>query len=184
MLFSGGEIALRLSGSFLKNAGALILALAKRNKKVSGKTSLAKMLRQTRDIHRFEMTPEQYERFHKKARKMKILYSVIRDKRDRSATVDVLLPTSEIERANMVFGDIQFMPKQEQQREAMGREERGPKKEPRSEPGSRDTSSTRSTRERTSERQSVERKLQDNKAKLERQKQRTPTRTRVKQKVK
>lgn len=184
MLFSGGEIALRLSGSFLKNTGALVLALAKQNKKVSGKTRLAKMLRQTRDIRRFEMTPEQYGRFHKKARKMKILYSVIRDKGDKNAPVDVLFPTSEIERANMVFGDIQFTPRQEQQREAGEREERSQKKESRSEPGSRDTSSTRSGRERTSERQSVERKLKDNKAKLERQRQRTPARERQRKKAK
>ena len=41
---------IRLSGSALKNMLALSMALAKENKKVSGKINLTKMLRETRDL--------------------------------------------------------------------------------------------------------------------------------------
>ena len=60
MMLSGGEIAVRLSGSALKNGAALLLALAKNHKNVFGKINLSKMLGMTRDIRTFALTPEQY----------------------------------------------------------------------------------------------------------------------------
>ena len=49
MMLSGSEVAVRLSGSALKNVLALSMALAKNHKTISGKVNLAKMLRETRD---------------------------------------------------------------------------------------------------------------------------------------
>ena len=79
MMLSGGEVAVRLSGSGLKNMLALTLALAKNHKTISGKVNLVKMLKETRDVRRFAMSPEQYQAFKKKAGKQKILFSAIRD---------------------------------------------------------------------------------------------------------
>ena len=53
MMLSGSEVAVRLGGSALKNMLALTMALAKNNKKVSGKINLGKMLRETQDLRRF-----------------------------------------------------------------------------------------------------------------------------------
>ena len=44
MMLSGGEVAVRLGGSALKNGTAMLLALAKSHKKVFGKINLSKML--------------------------------------------------------------------------------------------------------------------------------------------
>ena len=63
MLLSGTEVVIRLSGSALKNLLALTLALARNHKKLSGKVNLGKMLRETRDLRQFSMTPEQYKDF-------------------------------------------------------------------------------------------------------------------------
>ena len=63
MLLSGTEVSVRLGGSALKNLLALTMALAKNNKTLSGKVNLGKMLRETRDLRQFSMTPEQYKRF-------------------------------------------------------------------------------------------------------------------------
>ena len=60
MMLSGTEVAVRLSGSALKNLLALSLALARNHKQLSGKVNLGKMLRETRDLRQFPMTPEQY----------------------------------------------------------------------------------------------------------------------------
>ena len=57
MLLSGTEVVIRLSGSALKNLLALTLALARNHKKLSGKVNLGKMLRETRDLRQFSMTP-------------------------------------------------------------------------------------------------------------------------------
>lgn len=71
MMLSGTEVAVRLSGSALKNLLALSLALARNHKQLAGKVNLGKMLRETRDLRQFPMTPEQYRQFEKLAKKTK-----------------------------------------------------------------------------------------------------------------
>lgn len=53
MMLSGGEVAVRLGGSVLKNLLALAMALAKDHKTLSGKVNLGRMLKQTRDLRTF-----------------------------------------------------------------------------------------------------------------------------------
>ena len=117
MMLSGSEIAVRLSGSGLKNMLALTLALAKNHKTISGKVNLVKMLKETRDVRRFAMSPEQYQAFKKKAGKQKILFSAIRDTGGHGKVVDVIMPVTEIDRANMIFERIHYLgqPAQAQQ---------------------------------------------------------------------
>ena len=79
MMLTGCEVAVRLSGSALKNTLALTMALARNHKTISGKVNLVKMLKETRDVRRFTMTPEQYQQFKKRAGKQKLLFSAIRD---------------------------------------------------------------------------------------------------------
>ena len=62
MMLSGGEVAVRLGGSALKNMLALSMALAKDRRKISGKVNLVQMLKETRDLRTFPMTPEQFGR--------------------------------------------------------------------------------------------------------------------------
>ena len=184
MMLSGGEIAVRLSGSALKNGAALLLALAKNHKNVFGKINLSKMLGMTRDIRTFALTPEQYNQFRKRAKRMKILYSAVQDKHNKNAPVDVILPTFELERANVIFEQIRFVPENEKQTEQAGHDEpqNEEKNASRSEPDSKDTkdnSSTRTGGERmTNERPSVEQKLKENKAVIENQRRQAPTKQR------
>lgn len=103
MLLSGTEVVIRLSGSALKNLLALTLALARNHKKLSGKVNLGKMLRETRDLRQFSMTPEQYKEFQHRAKKQKLLFSSVRDRDDRGKLIDVLLPVTELDRANQIF---------------------------------------------------------------------------------
>ena len=103
MMLSGAEVMVRLSGSALKNLLALSLALARNHKKLSGKINLGKMLRETRDLRQFSMTPEQYKDFQHRAKKQKLLFSVIRDQDDRGKLIDVILPVTELDRANQIF---------------------------------------------------------------------------------
>lgn len=188
MMLSGGEAAIRLSGSAIKNSAALLLALARSHKRVFGKVRLVQMLRETRDIRQFQMTPEQFRTFKKMAKKKKVLYSAIRDRLHPSALVDVLLPITEVERANMVFEDIKYIPpnsKQQAQQPLENQEEQAPKKEDRwrrGSPGTRDNSSISKGKEKktTSERPSIEQKLKENKALLERQRKKDPIRLRSK----
>ena len=108
MMLSGTEMSVRLGGSALKNLLALTMALTKNNKTLSGKVNLGKMLRETRDLRQFPMTPEQYKRFAKQAKKQKILFSAIRDKDDHGKLIDVILPVTELDRANMIFERLAY----------------------------------------------------------------------------
>ena len=108
MMLSGTEVMVRLSGSALKNMLALTMALASNRKVLSGKVNMGKMLRETRDLRRFPMTPEQYKQFKKLAKKHKLLFSVIRDKDDKGKVLDVILPVTELDRANAIFERILY----------------------------------------------------------------------------
>ena len=108
MMLSGTEVMVRLSGSALKNLLALTMALASNRKTLSGKVNMGKMLRETRDLRRFPMTPEQYKQFQKLAKKHKLLFSVIKDKDDKGKVLDVILPVTELDRANAIFERILY----------------------------------------------------------------------------
>ena len=108
MMLSGTEVMVRLSGSALKNLLALTMALAHNRKTLSGKVNMGKMLRETRDLRRFPMTPDQYKQFKKLAKKHKLLFSVIKDKDDKGRVLDVILPVTELERANAIFERILY----------------------------------------------------------------------------
>ena len=131
------------------------------------------MLKETRDIRYFTMTPEQYKAFRVEARKKRLLYSAIQDKLRPGAPVDVVLPATEIERANMVFEMIRYVPPHAKERDTPPQEGTRSKKEHRSEPGSRDTRDNSSTRNeksrqtRTNERPSIEEKLKGNRTALD-----------------
>ncbi len=103
MMLAGSEVVIRLSGSAMKNVLALSLALAKSHKRISGKVNLGKMLRETRDLRQFPMTPEQYRQFQKLAKRQKLLYSSIHDRDGRGRIIDVILPVMELDRANQIF---------------------------------------------------------------------------------
>ena len=112
MLLSGTEVSVRLGGSALKNLLALTMALAKNNKTISGKVNLGRMLRETRDLRQFPMTPEQYKQFARLAKKQKILFSAIHDRDDRGKLIDVILPVTELDRANMIFERLAYAPQE------------------------------------------------------------------------
>lgn len=138
MMLSSSEVAVRLGGSALKNMLALTMALAKNNKTISGKINLGKMLRETRDLRQFPMTLEQYRQFSKLAKKQKILFSAIWDKDGTGKLIDVILPVTELDRANMIFERVGYLspepaapqreqkpPREERERPQKQREEKG-----------------------------------------------------------
>ena len=120
MMLSGGEVTVRLTGSAVKNLLAISLALAKSHKKISGKVRMGKMLQQTRDLRVFPMTQEEYREFRHKAREPKLLYAAIqnsRDPNDPKSMVDVVMPATEVERANLVFQKMMYQQPEAPQKE-------------------------------------------------------------------
>ena len=123
MMLSSTEVALRLGGSALKNLLALTMALAKNEKTLSGKVNMKKMLRETRDLRLFPMSPRQFKQFQKHAKKQKILFSAIKDRDGKGRVIDVVMPATELDRANLIFERMLY---QGAARQAPEREERAP----------------------------------------------------------
>ena len=198
MMLSGSETAIRLSGSALKNMLALSLALAKQNKRLSGKVNMAKMLRQTRDLRLFPMTPEQYQAFRRQARKQRLLFSAISDRDNKGRLIDVVMPVTELDRANLIFERIRYTgeperdtPEQQKEKPREKEDRDTPKKEHRSGRGSRDTNSRSSTwsssengKARTSEKLSVEERLAGYRKQLDERRKSVPTVDRSKKRPK
>lgn len=145
MMLSSGEVAVRLTGSAIQNLAAIGLALAQNNKKLSGRTSLGKMLQETRDIRVFPMSREQYQVFRQTARPMKVLYAAVKDKENPQAPIDLMVPSTELERANQIFQRMGYGLSQT----APSKEAPAPKKESRSGRDSPDTKPRSSSSSRT-----------------------------------
>ena len=194
MMLSGGEVAVRLTGSAAKNLLAISLALAKSHRKVSGRMRMGKMLQQTRDLRTFPMTQEEYRAFKKGAREKKLLYAAIKSSRNPdgpNSMVDVVMPPSEVERANLVFAQMMYRQPEAERQQAQEvppkeKQPETPKKDSRSGRGSRDTNISSRTRaesiSRTTsdERPSIEERLKRYRAQLNEQRQRVPTRQKTK----
>ena len=192
MMLSGTEVAVRLGGSALKNMLALTMALAKNNKALYGKVSLGKMLREMRNLRQFPMTPEQYKEFSRLARKQKILFSAISDKDDKGKLIDVILPESELDRANILFERIAYIaskPEAAQQESGTPeKEETQLKKDTRSARDSPATKRRASTPQKaetstTSERPSVEGRLKGYRAQLDQRQKSAPVKKKSKEKI-
>ena len=189
MMLSGGEVAVRLGGSAAKNLLAMSLALAKSHKRISGKVRMRKMLQETRDLRVFPMTPEEYGTFKKQARGKGLLYAAIKDTKTSSAPggmIDVILPTTEVDRANLVFQQMMYQQPAPSQQDRPDLEKppekkpEAPKKDCRSGRASRDTGTSSPTRAGSAarmtneDRPSVEGRLQGYRARLEEQRLRAP----------
>lgn len=199
MMLSGGEVAVRLTGSAAKNLLAISLALAKSHKKISGKIRMGKMLQQTRDLRVFPMTQEEYRDFRHKARGPKLLYAAIQNSKNTNnpkGMIDVIMPPSEVERANLVFQKMMYQqpesPRKDQpERERRSEKESGTqKKDSRSGRDLRDTDISSPTHARSAarmtsdERPSVEGRLQGYRAQLEERRRRAPARQKTKTRTK
>lgn len=197
MMLSGGEVAVRLGGSALKN----LLALAKNHRTLSGKVNMGRMLKQTRDLRTFPMTRSQYQKFKKLAGKQKILFGAVRSSDGKGKAIDVIMPVTEIDRANVIFERIlpqREQPAQERERQSPAREpperpERrvdAPKKDSpsgRDSPGTNTSSAIlvgKAAPTMTSERPSVEGRLRMYRAQLQQQKKSIPAKAKVKTKAK
>ena len=170
MMLTGGEVAVRLAGSAAKNAAAVLLALARNHKKVYGKTTLKKILQQTRDIRTFSLTPEQYREFSHQA-KNKVLFAGIQEKDQPDAPIDLVIPTTDLELANVIFERIFG-------RLDKSQEESSSKKESRSESFSNDINSSlhMSRKNSKNERPSIGAQLQQFREKLSGAEPQVPTR--------
>ena len=122
------EASIKLLAAGSKNLAALLWALAKDNKKLVGKTGMARLLRESKELKVFHIKESDLAEFRAFAKK-NVLYSVVKDKRRTDGVVDLVTNVDFVSQVNL------FMERRGYG--APAREDAAPKKAvPRAQPGS------------------------------------------------
>ena len=83
------EASIRLLAAGSKNLAAFLYALAKDNKRVSGRTNMGRLLREGKELRVFQLRESDLAAFHAYAKKG-VLYAVVKDKNARDGLVDLI----------------------------------------------------------------------------------------------
>jgi len=127
MMLMGVEVSVKIAGAATKHLVAFLYALMKGDKKISGKTNLAKILTQSKNVRIFTVKDEDLETFKGLAKKYGILYSVIRDKNLGDGIKDIMVKGEDAGKLQRVFdilgyGDVdrddQTMAKDDKKKQA------------------------------------------------------------------
>ena len=104
MSLNGTEMLVRVTGTGLKGAVALMYALYKDNKQLSGKTNLSNMLKSGKELKVFSIKEKDLEKFVKQAKKYGVLYSALLDKKGTNldGMVDIMVRAEDAPKINRI----------------------------------------------------------------------------------
>lgn len=105
------EEAIKLLASGSKNLAAFLLALAKDNKKVMGKTNMKRLLHDGREMKIFHIKSEDFQAFSKLAKKYGILYSGVKSTRADSGLIDIVTNIEYLPQVNHVLEVMAIPPR-------------------------------------------------------------------------
>lgn len=83
------EASIKLLAAGSKSLAAFLYALAKDNKRVSGRTNMGRLLREGKELRVFQLRESDLAAFHAYAKKG-VLYAVVKDKNARDGLVDLI----------------------------------------------------------------------------------------------
>ena len=83
------EASIKLLAAGSKNLTAFLYALAKDNKRVSGRTNMGRLLREGKELRVFQLRESDLAAFHAYAKKG-VLYAVVKDKNAQDGLVDLI----------------------------------------------------------------------------------------------
>ena len=98
----GIEVAARLSGSGAKNVAAILVAIAKDQQKVKGKTTLTNMLKSGRPLKVFSIKNEDLKKFTEEAKRYGVLFSAVVEKKNLDGMVDIMTREEDASKINRI----------------------------------------------------------------------------------
>ena len=107
IMLNGTEVALRLTGSAAKNLGVILYEWAKNNPKVTGKTSMMKLLRSGDELQVVTLTREQYDQFKALAKKQ-VMFAPFVNKEKNDGMVEVVISSRSLAIVNHILEDIGY----------------------------------------------------------------------------
>lgn len=105
IVIEGTEFVVRITGSLIKETLTMLYAISKDNKQNSiGKTNLANMLKNCKDIRIFTVQRKDLNKFVEEAKNYGIYYCTLMDKTDKSdeAIVDIMVRGDDAPRVNRI----------------------------------------------------------------------------------
>lgn len=99
------EAAVRLAASGAVNLAALLIAVLRGEKQVSGKMSITNLLKEGKPLTTFPLQADKMKQFAGMAKEQGIKCSLVRDQNNPD-TVDVIIKEEDAQRANMILDRI------------------------------------------------------------------------------
>lgn len=100
----------KISGSGAKNIAAMLMAFAKEEHKVKGKTRLATLLRSGKPLKVFSVKREDLKKFTEEAKKYGVLFHAVVDKKNKNpnSMVDIMVKEEDAAKINRIVDKLKL----------------------------------------------------------------------------
>ena len=97
------ESAVKLAGLGAKNLAALLIAIAKENPKLSGKTGLKRLIQDGEELTIFSVKQEDLKGFQMESKRYGVLFYPIINKVEKTGTVEIMAKAKDAKQINRIF---------------------------------------------------------------------------------
>ena len=97
------ESAVKLAGLGAKNLAALLIAIAKENPKLSGKTGLKRLIQDGEELTIFSVKQEDLKGFQMDSKRYGVLFYPVINKVEKTGTVEIMAKAKDAKQINRIF---------------------------------------------------------------------------------
>lgn len=97
------ESAVKLAGLGAKNLAALLIAIAKDNPKLSGKTGLKRLIQDGEELTIFSVKQEDLKGFQMESKRYGVLFYPVINKVEKTGTVEIMAKAKDAKQVNRIF---------------------------------------------------------------------------------
>lgn len=97
------ESAVKLAGLGAKNLAALLIAIAKDNPKLSGKTGLKRLIQDGEELTIFSVKREDLKGFQMESKRYGVLFYPVINKVEKTGTVEIMAKAKDAKQINRIF---------------------------------------------------------------------------------
>lgn len=110
LTLEGTEVAVRLTGSLVKNAAVALYALLSSHEKTAGQARMKELLKSGKEIKLYTIRADELKKFKEVAKQYGVLYTVMRDKEntDPHAEIDIWARLEDAPKINRIIEKYGF----------------------------------------------------------------------------
>ena len=102
------ESAVKLAGLGAKNLAALLIAIAKENPKLSGKTGLKRLIQDGEELTIFSVKQEDLKGFQMESKRYGVLFYPVINKVEKTGTVEIMAKAKDAKQINRIFERVGY----------------------------------------------------------------------------